>query len=238
MAGESILIVEDHTMIAEYVASVLAGAGYRPIQVHTLARAREVLARQRFDLLLCDRFLPDGEGQELLAMLGTAVHAKVPAIALSADMDAGVQQELMAGGFTGTLAKPCRPAQLLECVRQVLEGRPGSAVSPAPAARAGDPPVLDDAAALAVCAGNAGIMASMRRLLAADLPALRQRLSAAAGAGDAHALAQELHRLSAAAAWCGAAEVKALCGRAGPDPFHILADLDAALERLRTALDG
>ena len=237
MAGESILIVEDHTMIAEYVASILGNAGYKAIQAPTLAAARLALARQRFDLLLCDRFLPDGEGHDLLSAMGDGMaHRRTPAIILSADMDSGERAMLLALGFVDALAKPCPPPRLLQSVRAALNGQSGVAEDSPPAMQAVAAPVLDDAAALHICAGSRDTLASMRRLFAADLPALRQRLATCAATGDATRTAQELHRLSAAAAWCGAAQVKAACERACHDPAGGLEELDAALASVLAAL--
>lgn len=237
MAGESILIVEDHTMIAEYVASILGNAGYKAIQAPTLAAARRALAGQRFDLLLCDRFLPDGEGHDLLSAMGDGTaQPRTPAIILSADMDSGERAMLLALGFVDALAKPCPPPRLLQSVRAALDGQGAIAKDPPPATQAAAEPVLDDAAALHICAGSRDTLVSMRRLFAADLPALRQRLATFAATGDATRTAQELHRLSAAAAWCGAAQVKAACERACRDPAGGLDELDAALARVLAAL--
>lgn len=237
MAGVSILIVEDHTMIAEYVASILADAGYEAIQAHTLAAARSALSLRDFDLLLCDRYLPDGESQALLEAIGTdSRHATIPAIVLSADMNADSRLTLLASGFVDVLAKPCQAPRLLDAIRTALTGH-GSALPVEPADRTADAePVLDDAAALLICAGNTDTLASLRRLFAAELPSLRERLACFANGNNAAGLSQELHRLSAAAAWCGAMEVKAYCQRLRQGPAPALHELDQALLRLQQAL--
>lgn len=238
MAGGSILIVEDHTMIAEYVASVLVDAGYEAIQAATLAAARTALDQRHFDLLLCDRYLPDGESGTLLAAIGTGDgRAAIPAIVLSADMDATARQTLLAAGFVDALAKPCPPPRLLDAIRTALAGRGDRAAAEPPTTATGSEPVLDDSEALRICAGNADTLASLRRLFAADLPSLRQRLADFTTQGDTAGLSQELHRLSAAAAWCGAIEVKTGCERLRRNPALELGQLDRALQRLQQALE-
>jgi DNA-binding response OmpR family regulator len=237
MAGESILIVEDHTMIAEYVASVITGAGYQAIQAPTLSAARLGLARHRPDLMLCDRYLPDGEGQSLLPQLApSGSHPAIPAIILSADMNDSDRQALLEAGFVDALCKPCPAPVLLQRIAVALAGRTTPAPVPLANAALANKPVLDDAAALGICAGNAEALRSMRRLFAADLPDLRRRLAACAAERDVTRLGQELHRLSASAAWCGAVEVKARCERMGQDSGWDMVELDEALARLEQAL--
>ncbi|MFB9069181.1 response regulator [Pseudofulvimonas gallinarii] len=239
MAGKSILIVEDHTMIAEYVASVLRDAGYQAIQAGSLAEARRALADRRFDLLLSDRWLPDGEGHELLTGPGDGrVHPAPPAVLMSAELDRDEREKLLAHGFADALAKPCPPQVLLDRIAQVLGGNTPHATAQAARSQVSPAPVLDDEAALAVCAGNAATLASMRKLFATELPAVRERIAACAARGDTMQLAQELHRLCASAAWVGAAEVRQCCDAARTDPGQGPEGLDAALARVQQALSG
>src|SRR5690606_15481206 len=151
------------------------------------------LGNGRFDLLLCDRYLPDGEGQELLALLGAAgLHPEIPAVIMTADLNREQHAALLRFGFADALAKPCTPRAILARIHGALGGR-GAAAPHSPRAVSGAPAqVLDDEAALGICAGNRDTLASMRRLFAADLPALRQRLSRCRASGDSDRLLQEL----------------------------------------------
>lgn len=208
----TILIVEDHTMIAEYVASVLAGNGFEPVQAHSLAQARALLEQGRFDLWLCDLNLPDGSGIDLLAQRRDA-HVGTPVIAMSAELDGAEQAKLRARGFDEVLAKPCPAPLLLRTIRRQL-GRTGDG-SPRNEASRHDvavPPmlieVLDDQAALDIC-GSGATVAAMRRLMAVELAALVPRLDGIWSTGNRAALGAELHKLAASAAWCGANQVRA-----------------------------
>lgn len=237
----SILIVEDHTMIAEYLASVLAGAGFEPVQAGSLAQARALLARRRFDVWLCDRHLPDGEVTALLAGRGADAGAATPAIALTAELDAPTRQRLLDAGFVDALQKPCTPAALLQAIRAVIgDFGAGKADAPVPAAGGEiEPaaPVLDDAAALAICGGDRSVLAAMRRLLRAELPALQAQLVALGGStSDTTHLAGELHRLAASAAWCGASEAAAR-GAALKAVLDDRGQRDAARDALARAID-
>lgn len=196
-------------MIAEYIASVLAESGFEPIQAASLSEARRWLGERRFDLWLCDRHLPDGDSSALLGERDSdSRHRDTPAIALTAELNTDTRHALLAAGFADALAKPCSPDRLRDSVHRHLDpGTPLAALGPttlepdAPAAA-----VLDDSAALPVCGGDPATLAAMRRLFAGDLPAICQRLDAQGPQGDPQTLRDELHRLAASTAWCGALE--------------------------------
>ena len=57
--GGGILIVDDDPVMVRLLTAALNGAS-RPIRTaHSAAEARELLARERFDLVVLDLFLPD-----------------------------------------------------------------------------------------------------------------------------------------------------------------------------------
>jgi DNA-binding response OmpR family regulator len=236
-----VLIVEDHTMIAEYLASVLGSAGFEAIQAHCLAQARQRLTAPGFDLWLCDRHLPDGDSSDLLRQHP----GHPPAIVLTADLDGAGRRALLACGFSEALAKPCPPGLLLACVARVLAGTggpAGQAGAEPPLQVAEAPPILDDGRALARCGGDRATVDDLRALLAAELPRVRARIRAAAAGGDRDALGAELHRLAGAAGWVGAEQVNdCLCAAQsriidGGDPAPALARLDQALAALLRVL--
>ena len=64
-----ILIIEDEREIAELVELSLARAHFTTRIAPTAEQARQLLAREHFDLLLLDVGLPDTDGFELLKTL-------------------------------------------------------------------------------------------------------------------------------------------------------------------------
>jgi len=232
-----LLIIEDNTMIAEYLVGILEGAGYVPLQAATLAEARRLLASCEIDLCLCDRHLPDGDSVELLpAMTG------IPAVLLTAAAAESPRQALLDAGFVEVLAKPCEPERLCRVIARTLAAaradnpaRAGAS-SHAPidlpatasasantsantdaddSASCGDLPVLDDGAALLMCGNDAEAMVALRRLLADELPPIRKAVAGLVSASSQQRLhlAGELHKLAASAAWCGATEMGHHCNR-------------------------
>lgn len=99
-----ILFVEDHDDTARVLLRILAHAGFNVSHAANLAKAREMAARQRFDLLITDLGLPDGSGLELMKSLREA--QGLSGIALSGfgtDEDVAAS---MAAGFAAHLVKP------------------------------------------------------------------------------------------------------------------------------------
>jgi len=61
-----ILLVEDEVVLADTILRSLKKLGYECSHSRTLKEAREQLKKSRFDFLILDRNLPDGEGTKLL----------------------------------------------------------------------------------------------------------------------------------------------------------------------------
>lgn len=123
MAGERpILIVDDDRALRETLAEQLSVAGeFAPAEATSLAEAEQKIAaaESRFDAILMDVTLPDGDGRDFCAKLRRqGVH--VPIIMLTgADDEQDVVRGLEAGA-NDYVAKPFRLAELLARLRAQL----------------------------------------------------------------------------------------------------------------------
>lgn len=129
-----VLIVEDDQGIAGGLAATLKAAGYAVDVAPTLGLATAALAVEKFDLILLDLGLPDGDGLHWLRRLreGGVV---VPVLILSArdalpDRVAGLDE-----GADDYLVKPFVPEELLARMRVALRRNEGRA---SPLLRHGD----------------------------------------------------------------------------------------------------
>ena len=123
MAGpRPLLIVDDDAALRETLAEQLALDGeFAPAEAATAAEAEQMLtgSESRFDAVLLDIGLPDGDGRELCARLRKG-GLKVPIIMLTgADAEADVVRGLDAGA-NDYIAKPFRAGELLARVRAQL----------------------------------------------------------------------------------------------------------------------
>ena len=66
-----IFLLEDDAALGRGIVMALTGPEASVTCRSTLAQAREVLAEERFDLLMLDINLPDGSGLDLLRQLRT-----------------------------------------------------------------------------------------------------------------------------------------------------------------------
>ncbi len=64
-----LLIVEDEAVLRKHLGRLFEREGYEVVSTGSLAEAIEWLATDRFDALLLDIMLPDGDGLDVLAGL-------------------------------------------------------------------------------------------------------------------------------------------------------------------------
>lgn len=216
-----LLLAEDDPVSAAFFLAALEALPAHVDHADGIAGALRLAAAQRHDLCLIDAHLADGSGIELLARLRRS-RPGMPALAhTAADGDAARDRRLLDAGFAAVLHKPVTPPALLAAVRAHLPA----------AAPAGD---WDDDAALKALNGQSAHVKALRELFLSELPGARERIAAAAGAGDHERLRAELHRLQAGCGFVGAARlagaVAALRARpASPDALAELAEAAATL---------
>ncbi|MEZ5610527.1 MAG: response regulator transcription factor [Rhodocyclaceae bacterium] len=114
-----ILVVEDQADIARLVRMHLEMLGHRVQCCDTLAYARQALGARRWDLLVLDLGLPDGDGLALCAEL----RARDPGIAVLMLTARGTEYDRVRGLETGAddyLSKPFSVLELQARVRALL----------------------------------------------------------------------------------------------------------------------
>lgn len=112
-----ILIVDDHVGTAEVLSRLLRHCGHAPATAHSCASALSALHGDRFDLLLSDIGLADGDGCELL-QAARAIQP-IPAVALTGyGMRIDLERYEQAG-FDACLVKPVAFPKLLQVLRDI-----------------------------------------------------------------------------------------------------------------------
>jgi DNA-binding response OmpR family regulator len=114
-----ILIVEDEPDIVELVIDALEGAGFFCDRVESTRDALLALVEQRYDLMLLDRRLPDGDG---VAAIGK-FRALQPSLRIVVVTASDTLQSRVSGlnaGADDYLTKPFAPEELLARVRARL----------------------------------------------------------------------------------------------------------------------
>ncbi len=121
MAGETVLIVDDHPLNMKLAKVLLATEGY---DVHTAADAEEALAALSLiqpRLILMDVQLPGMDGLELTRLLKANPAMKdVCIIAITAYAMKGDEEKVLEAGCDGYVVKPIDTRALPEMVARCL----------------------------------------------------------------------------------------------------------------------
>jgi two-component system cell cycle response regulator DivK len=107
MGAATILYIEDNTDNRTLVRRVLQIEGYQVVEAESGFRAFEILRTEIPDLVLMDINLPDMDGYEITTRLKQMpALAKVPVIAMTANVMKGDREKTLAAGCDGYISKP------------------------------------------------------------------------------------------------------------------------------------
>ena len=126
LAGLAVLVVDDERDSLELVLQVLSETGARVQAAASGEEALRAVGRERPDILISDIGMPLMDGFELIRRvrgLRDPRAAGVPAIALTAFSRREDQQRALEAGFDEYMAKPLRPAALLQMVAAIARRR-------------------------------------------------------------------------------------------------------------------
>ena len=123
-----ILVAEDESRIASFIAKGLRAAGYASTTVGTAREAFDLAASGDFDLLVLDLGLPDQDGFTVLRRLREA-KVTMPVIILTARTSVSDTVAGLEGGADDYMPKPIRFAELLARIRLRLRSDPGGDVT-------------------------------------------------------------------------------------------------------------
>jgi CheY-like chemotaxis protein len=124
LSGLAILVVEDELDSLELVQQVLSETQATVLTAMSAHEALRIVERHHPDLLISDIGMPRMDGFELIGAVRAMQDrraSRVPAIALTAFSRKEDQQRALEAGFDEFLAKPLRPAVLLQTVQAIVE---------------------------------------------------------------------------------------------------------------------
>jgi signal transduction histidine kinase/ActR/RegA family two-component response regulator len=121
--GARILYIDDEESLVRNAVRLLSGVGY---QVEGFTRVEEAMAAYRaapgrFQLLITDLTMPDGNGEEVAHELLSA-RPDLPVILTSGFVTDEVKQRTIALGDVNVLHKPVDPPDLISAVQRALRG--------------------------------------------------------------------------------------------------------------------
>lgn len=114
-ANPSVLLVEDHTAVRLYVASLLSNHGYRVSAAATAETAKQLAEATQPDLYLVDLGLPDADGLHFIAWLRQWTSR--PVVVVSGRNDHGQKVQALDAGADDYVTKPFDAGELLARLR-------------------------------------------------------------------------------------------------------------------------
>lgn len=112
----TVVVVDDDFRVARIHAAAVAGMeGFACVgEAHSAAQARELIARERPDLLLLDIYLPDENGLSLLHSLAATMRPPPDCLVITAARDVETVRAAIGMGAMYYLVKPFGAHQLRE----------------------------------------------------------------------------------------------------------------------------
>lgn len=136
MRQERILVIDDDADIRTLLGRFLGKQGYEVASAGRGSVAKDLLAKERFDLVLCDHRLPDTDSTEMLQHI-RSVSKDIQVIIITGYSDVRLAVDLMRKGAFDYIGKPLYPDEILMRIREALAARSSETAQPEKASRPG-----------------------------------------------------------------------------------------------------
>jgi PAS domain S-box-containing protein len=217
--GLRALVVEDNFVNQKVAQRQLEKLGHKVEVAGNGARAIEMLALQKYDVVIMDCQMPVLDGYEATRQIRAGrvpnLDRQVPIIALTAYAMESDRQKCLAAGMDEFVSKPIRYEELKAAIERVLARPVGAAPSPAGASPSAKPVVLDLAQFEHLKslqdADHPNFLANLIDLFLKETPKRFRDLAASLAAGDARAARQLAHTVKGACDNFGGRALQALC---------------------------
>lgn len=114
-----VLAIEDDFDQVKLIRLGLSAAGIASDVADTVAKGVDLMSRNRYDIVVLDLMLPDGDGKELLAKMRTDGD-RTPVIVLSALASTADRIAGLSSGADDYMVKPFSPDELVARIKAVL----------------------------------------------------------------------------------------------------------------------
>jgi PAS domain S-box-containing protein len=214
------LVVEDNFVNQKVAQRQLEKLGHKVEVANNGARALEMLALQKYDVVVMDCQMPVLDGYEATRQIRAGrvpnLDRHVPIIALTAYAMENDRQKCLAAGMDEFVSKPIRYEELKAAIERVLAGGPVRKTPSADGASPSAKPVVLDLAQFEHLKGlqddeHPMFLADLVDLFLKETPKRFRDLAASLAAGDARAARQLAHTVKGACDNFGGRALQALC---------------------------
>jgi len=216
-AGIRVLLVDDNGVNRQVGREMLRRMGVETETAHDGLEALELVASRRYDLVLLDIQMPGLDGLEVVRRIRAkevpGAESTIPVVAMTAHAMTGDREKFLAAGMDDYLAKPFSP-EAMRCIveRWALKSATKNTEEPMP--EPSEPtaslvPVFDRSALLARSMDDEEMLQAVVAGFLEDFPRQLEHFKAALDAGDAVALARQLHNMKGVASTVSGEELRA-----------------------------
>ncbi|KKL82667.1 hypothetical protein LCGC14_1982480, partial [marine sediment metagenome] len=246
-----ILLAEDSPISRDVATEMLQSMGHTVVPANDGRQAVEAAAKECFDLIFMDVQMPEMSGLEATAeirALQAGTGRRTPIVALTAHAMKSDQQRCIDAGMDDYLSKPITGDRIAEVIARVLAEAPEDAADPPDRPSRPAPEIIDLAALLHRCMGNAEAMNRILKHFGSSARGIPDRIEQAIARGDmaevvhlAHSLKGDAASLSAEGLRAASEAVEKL-GRVGAEAaartrlLELRAELALCLEYIPEAL--
>lgn len=223
--GARILLAEDNLVNQEVALGMLEELGCETDVAENGIAAENAAARRHYDLILMDCHMPERDGFAATTTIrrheAEVGDTRVPIIALTADVQKGIEQACLDAGMDGYLSKPFDLHALEKTLRKWLPRNSDNAVPAAPDAATASAPapvpslldtsVIDRLRGVGEESRGAALLARVSKLYLEQAPELLAAARSALDAGDTAAVGMAAHSLKSSSANLGAIQLSARC---------------------------
>ncbi len=222
----AILVAEDNKTNQKVIGKMLSLVGRKATIVDDGHAALDILALERFDVVLMDINMPRVDGIEAtrrLRLFERALGRRTPVIALTADVTDETRARCLAAGIDDCITKPIDLPALVAAIDRLLNIDLAAATVIAESTEDVAIPARHDPEAEVEGEINAGALADLERLggadfvrevatqFVADAALILKELAAAARDNDVEKFRDEAHALRSCSANVGARSIYRLC---------------------------
>ncbi|MEM9264335.1 MAG: response regulator [Cyanobacteria bacterium P01_F01_bin.13] len=120
----TVLIVDDSSTLREMISGLLIKAGMTVLEAEDGEKAKDMIASKPPDLVVLDIVMPNMNGYELCRWVKSNGPTKdVPVVICSSKNEEFDRYWGMKQGADAYIAKPFRPAEMVETVKHLLRSR-------------------------------------------------------------------------------------------------------------------
>ncbi|TVR73843.1 MAG: sigma-54-dependent Fis family transcriptional regulator [Marinilabiliales bacterium] len=115
-----ILVIDDDTYICNILKKYLEQNDFKVDITYKGAAAKELIAQNHYDIILCDYRLPDYDGMHILRYT-RSVKPLIPVVIMTAYAEISKAVELIKSGAFDYIVKPMQPEMVIEVLNRALD---------------------------------------------------------------------------------------------------------------------